>query len=378
MVDSTGRIRGLYRFFGAHTGRWTSTGVQAHNLSRGEMSADEVHAALERIKCGDWSCIDAESPLKTISSLVRGLFIAAHGHEFISADFSAIEGVGAAMLSGEQWRIDVFRGDGRIYERSAADITGIPLQEILNHERLHGKLHPMRKLGKVAELASAYQGWDNAWLNFGAGKFLKEKEERVKAILKWREKSPCIPEMWGGQLRKHPNRWEWTPELYGIEGAVVKALQYPDEWFNFRGLAFKHQTLNDVLLYRLPSGRCLWYRQPRLVEKFHKWAERMVWRIVYKSWSSQDGWHYKDTFGGRLFENGNQATCLDIHADAMMRLDPRYPIVMHLHDEPVSEVPAGTGSRQEFREIMQECHGWYSDWPIRVGQAWRGGWFRKD
>ena len=380
MVDSTGRLRGVFRFHGAHTGRWTSLGVQLQNPPRGTMNPEEVHNALEAIKCDDWTHINEEAPLATISSLVRGLFIAAPGHDLMSADFSAIEGVGAAMLSGEQWRIDVFRGDGRIYENTASDLTGIPLEEILAYKDINGKHHPLRGLGKTGELSSQYQGWINAWLRFGVGKYIKDREEIKKAILTWRAKSPMICEIWGGQLRKHPERWEYTPELYGIEGCVVNALTYPDEWFSYRTLSFKHDTVNDVLLMRLPSGRCLWYRQPRLHRKFHKQSERLIWKITYKSWSSQDGWHDKETFGGRIFENADQAVCCDIHADAMLRLEEHgYPVVIHVHDEPVEEMPEGYGSLEEIQELMCRREGWYADWPIRTDPegAWRGLRFRK-
>jgi DNA polymerase len=378
MVGDDGRLRGLFRYHGAHTGRWTSTGVQLQNLPRGGMSIDEVERIFDEIKCGNWSSVDGDAPLKTISSLVRGLFTAAPGKELVCADFSAIEGRGAAMLSGEQWRIDVFRGHGKIYEKTASDVTGIPLNEILEYQELTGKKHELRGLGKTGELASQYGGWIDAWLRFGAGRYFKETGSIKDAILKWRAASPMIPEMWGGQLRKHPHAWHWTPELYGLEGATIRALLHPDQWFECRDIAFKHSTLNDVLLCRLPSGRCLWYRNPRLEKKWHKHAERYVWRIVYRGWSNAGGWHKKETFGGREFENIVQAACRDLMALAMLRLeDHGYPIVIHVHDEPVMEVPRGYGSLEEVKQLMEFTEGWFHDWPIKAGGEWRGLRFRK-
>ena len=378
MVSGDGRLRGLFRYHGAHTGRWTSTGVQLQNLPRGGMKIEDVERIFDEIKCGNWSSIDGESPLKSISSLVRGLFIAAPGHELVCSDFSSIEGRGAAMLSGEQWRIDVFRGHGKIYEKTAADVTGLSLDEILKYQETTGKNHEMRGLGKTGELASQYGGWIDAWLRFGAGRYLKDRESIKKAILAWRAASPMIPEMWGGQVRKHPDRWEWKSELFGLEGATVQALLYPDQWFSYREIAFKHDTRNDVLLCRLPSGRCLWYRNPRLERKWHKHSERFIWRIVYRGWSAADGWHRKDTFGGREFENIVQAACRDIMALAMLRLeDHGYPLVIHVHDEPVMEVPRGYGSLSEVKALMEVTEDWFEEWPIKAGGEWRGHRFRK-
>ena len=378
MTGPDGRLRGLFSYYGAHTGRWTSTGVQLQNLPRGGMSADDVERVIDEIKCDNWSSVEGDAPLAVISSLVRGLFIAGPGKELVCADFSAIEGRGQAVLAGEQWRIDVFNGDGNIYERTASDLTGIPYEDLLRHKAETGKHHDVRKLGKVGELASGYAGWINAWLRFGAGKYLKSTADFKTAILRWRDASPMIPEMWGGQVRKHPDRWEWREELFGLEGAVVTAMHTPDQWHAYRDISFMHHTGHDVLLCRLPSGRCLWYRQPRLEPKWHQWSERMIWRITYRSWSAASGWHVKDTYGGRLFENIVQAYCRDIMAMAMLRMEASgYPVVIHVHDEPVAEVPCGYGSLAEVMELMEVKEPWYEDCPIKAGGEWRGHRFRK-
>lgn len=380
MVGPDGRLRGLFWYHGAHTGRWTSMGVQLQNLARGSMHADDVRRILEEIKCDNWTSVEGKEPLAVISQLIRGLFIADDDRDFICADFSAIEGRGQAMLAGEQWRIDVFRGDGKIYEATAADIAKIDKEVLLAYKRETGKHHELRGVGKVGELASGYSGWINAWIRFGAGKYLPTREAIKQAILTWREKSPMIVEMWGGQVRKHPHKWKWKPELYGLEGAVVKAIQQPNTWFSYRTIAYRHDTQNDVLLCKLPSGRMLWYRQPRLTPSWNKWAELPVYLISYMSFSQQDGWHPKLTYGGRLFENVVQADCRDIMAWSMLRLEKRgYPIVLHVHDEPVAEVHKGYGSTDEMVDIMEETEDWYTEYPIAVGreEAWIGPDYRK-
>ena len=75
--------------------------------------------------------IDQKYPdlMDAIGTSVRGLQIASPGMDLISTDFSAIEAVVIACLAGEQWRIDVFNGHGKIYEESAARGFNVPLDE---------------------------------------------------------------------------------------------------------------------------------------------------------------------------------------------------------------------------------------------------------
>jgi len=156
-----------------------------------------------------------------ISGCLRGLFSAAPGKEFICSDYSAIEAVVIAALAGEEWRLEVFRTHGKIYEMSAAKISGVPFEEIIAYKKTHGQHHPLRKkIGKVAELASGFGGWIGAWKNFGADKFMDDNEIK-QSILKWREDSPAIVELWGGQWRQQPGHWKFTREFYGLEGRLL-------------------------------------------------------------------------------------------------------------------------------------------------------------
>lgn len=92
--------------------------------------------------------------LLCISGCLRGLFVAAPGHDLIASDFSAIEAVVIAMLAGEQWRIDAFRENKPIYLVGASKITGTPLEAYLAYYDQHGEHHSDRQtIGKVSELA---------------------------------------------------------------------------------------------------------------------------------------------------------------------------------------------------------------------------------
>jgi hypothetical protein len=112
-------------------------------------------------------------------------------------------------------------------------------------------------------------------------------------------------------------------------------------------------AMRDGNLYlRLPSGRELTYPEARLE------LEHDTPQIIYKdnargAWADVRGWH------GTFTENVVQAIARELLADAMVRLEADdYPIVLHVHDEAVAEVPIGRGAADDFARIMSELPRW--------------------
>jgi len=412
-LTADGRLHGLLEYCGAErTARWAGRGPQPQNLpGKGPDvvkcgACGQYQTPRERcVQCGDVELPDAKwgpeaiddllqidnsvdleeifgDPFTAIAGCLRGLFVAAPGHDLICSDYSAIEAVVLAMLAGEQWRIEVFRTHGRIYETSASKITGVPLETMLAYKQRTGEHHPYRKLGKVAELASGYSGWIDAWKRFGADEHFETDQEIKKSILTWRQESPAIVEFWGGQVRKDPRRWAFSYEYFGLEGAAVSAVLSPSQPYSYRRITYT--MLGDVLYCRLPSGRSLCYHRPRLQVVADNYSKEDIYQLSFEGLNSDlrygpmKTWCRIPTYGGKLTENVVQAVARDILAEALLRLETAgYPIVLHVHDEPVAEVPTGTGSIEEFERIMAEPPAWASDWPIRVGGRWRGRRYRK-
>ncbi|BAV81076.1 DNA polymerase [Vibrio phage CKB-S1] len=429
-VSSDGRLRNQYMFFGAsQTGRWSSaaaddsngSNAQLQNItSKGPKSKQctncgqivGVNCRVEVMgvpggcpqcggnefeKCNDWTvdavrCALADiarrdldylidvwgDPVKLLSGCLRGLFIAAPGKKFICCDFSAVEAVGLAALSRCQWRLDVFNGHGKIYEMSASKISGVPFEEFMEYKKVNGFDHPLRKsLGKVAELASGYGGWVGAWNAFGAEEHFDSEEELKQAILGWRNASPEIVELWGGQRRKVNGRW--VNELFGLEGAAIAAIQNPGRCYAVHDITYG--VKDDVLFCRLPSGRFIQYHEPRLAE-VEKWGRTSL-AITFTGYNSnsqkgQTGWVRMETYGGRLAENVTQAVCADIQAEAMKACENNgYPIVMHTHDELIAEVDENFGSVDEMAALMTQPQPWRSWWPLRAA-GWEDDRYQKD
>lgn len=404
-----GRLCDMFVYHGARTGRDTGADVQPQNLVKAgpkiqwctlcEKPYGKHHKATcphcgasvalfsEDRNAGDWSyeavdfalnIIEFNSlnlvehifgdALLTISGCVRGLFVARDGYDFIASDYSAIEAVVAAALSGEQWRLDAFAAKKDIYIVSAARITGKGEQFYADYQKEHGAKHPDRqKIGKVAELALGYGGWLGAWRNFD--KSDTPDEEIKQTIIAWREASPALVRMWGGQ----------KPHLFGLEGMAIAAVGNAGQYYEYRQIGFLVQ--NDILFCRLPSGRWLTYHQPRVTPSLKRAGQL---ELSFMGWNSNPtmgaiGWVRINTYSGRLMENVVQAVSRDIMRDATIRLERAgYPIVLRVHDELVAEVPEGVGSVEEFERLMSELPEWATGWPVRAAGGWRGKRYRKD
>jgi DNA polymerase len=396
--SADGRLRDLFAFCGAdRTGRFAGRGPQPQNLPNSGpevvLCRCELHysphlkecpwcrSALSFAKPAEWGIDAVNDALKVIASkdlkmvehyfgdaiaavsgCLRGLFSAAPGCDFICSDYSAIEAVVLAMLSGEQWRIDVFRTHGKIYEMSAAKISGVPFEDLIQYKKDTGDHHPLRKKGKVNELALGYQGGYGACVAFGADKYMNEEEIR-ESIKAWRKESPMIVKFW-----------------YGLQDAATAAVQNPGTCYAYNGLTYG--VKDDVLYCQLLSGRKLSYHQPRLHPDTTPWGKPVL-KLTYMGWNSDykkgpQGWMRMETYGGKLCENVVQAIARDILTFAMKNVERAgYAIALHVHDEIVSEVVQGTGSIEEFERIMATMPPWGSDWPIRAAGGWRGKRYRK-
>lgn len=419
MATRNARLCDLFNYHGARTGRDTHADVQPGNLPKAgpklrwcesvgcerpyaqhsdacpwcgasaafsradDWSAEAVEYALQIMAHRDLSLVEYffGDAVLTIAGCVRGLLVAAPGHDLICSDYSSIEAVVVAVLAGEQWRIKAFENGEQIYYHGAAGITGKPYEWYVQYEEEHGHKHPDRnKIGKVAELALAFMGWVGAWRNFDSSDAYTDDEVK-QFIIKWREASPAIVEFAGGQIRGTP----WRPEkveFYGLEGAFCQAVLSPGEVFDVRGLKF--QVIDDALFITLLSGRRLTYHSPRLELVTRREGWHPQYELSYMTWNSNPsmgalGWTRMNTYSGRLIENVVQATARDIMAHAVVNLERSgYPVVLRVHDEIAAEVPHGHGSVEEFEQIMATLPEWAAGWPIRAAGGWRGKRYRKD
>ena len=335
-VCSDGRVHGLLQFYGANrTGRFAGRLVQIQNLPQNHLP--DLELARELVKQGRFEDIELlyDSTPNVLSELIRTAFIPKPGCRFVVADFSAIEARVMGWLSGEEWVLDVFRGDGKLYEMTASRMFGIPMSEI-------GKGSPERAKGKVASLSCQYGGSTNGLISMGALDMGLTEDELPPLVAAWRKANPHMVQFW----------WD-------VDAAAIKAVTEKQKT-KVGKIIFEYKS--GILFITLPSGRKLSYVKPRMaVNKFGRDG------LTYEGISENKKWSRIETYGPKLVENIVQGTARDLLAEAMLRVEKKgYPIVMHCHDEIIAEVPEGSGSVDEMCEIMAIQPEWAEGLPLRA------------
>lgn len=338
MVMEDGRVRGLFQFYGASkTGRWAGRGIQVQNLTKNKMSLSLISDARELIKAKDFeglALLFSESPQDILSQLVRTCFVPKEGHKFVVSDFSAIEARVIAWYAGEIWRLHVFQTHGKIYEASASQMFKVPIEEI-------GKGSDLRQRGKVSELALGYQGGPGALKAMGALDMGLQEKELQPLVDAWRNANPNIVKFW-----------------YACDDAALRAVR-DSEIVRTHGLTFRKEK--GMLFIDLPSGRSLAYAKPHIVDnKFGREA------VAHFALDDRNKWSKVDAYGGKWVENIVQATARDILAESIERLEVAgYPVVMHVHDEVVCEVPdSNTSALATVESIMGQPVKWAEGLPL--------------
>lgn len=347
------RIRGLTQFYGAgRTGRWAGRLVQMQNLPQNKISDQDLNTARELVKGGYFEEMSLlyDSPTMILSQLIRTAFIPKHGCRFIVADFSAIEARVLAWFADEKWRMNVFNTHGKIYEASAEQMFHLPSGSVKKGD-------PMRTKGKIAELALGYGGSVGAMKNMGALNMGLAENELKPIVMSWRAANSNITKFW----------WDVDSAVKNIlMGRVPKKLPH--------GLALRKE--GPLLRLRLPSGRELSYVKPRISPNSGPYGDD---QITYEGVLQSSGaWGRIETYGPKLVENIVQATARDCLAEAITRLEAKgYPVVFHVHDEVICEIPKGKSSVDEINEIMGTPISWAPGLPLKA-DAYECDYYRKD
>ena len=360
-VCDDGRVRGLLQFYGANrTGRWAGRLVQVQNLPR--TYTEPLEFARELVKGRKLDALRTVygSPNDTLSQLIRTAFVAAPGNVLIDADFSAIEARVISWLADEEWRLEVFRTHGKIYEASASQMFGVPLERI----KKGNPEYSLRQRGKVAELALGYQGGVPAMRQMDTGKLLADlPDEEIKDIVdKWRNTNPKIRNLW-----------------YSFNDAAIRVIQNGGS-LRVRCCTFAREcdcirgtTCMTILL---PSGRKLYYVEPAVGE--NRWGGPS---ITYMGVNDKNKWGRIETYGGKLVENVVQAIARDCLAQAIGHLEAAgLPVVFHIHDEVVIDTAAfdtNDAMLDKVVKIMSAPIPWAEGLPLGA-DGWVGAFFKKD
>ena len=358
-AGTDGRLRQMYQYHGAATGRWTGRGVQPANLPRDMPKAEAVESIMALIRAGEHDAIDAiyGPPLTMASKCLRSFFVAPPGKVLISGDWSNIEGRGVAWFSGEQWKLDAFRAadEGRgpgIYELAYSRMFGVPVESVKDPSE-------ERQVGKVCELAFGYEGGVGSLHTMGKTYGVKVSDIKANEFKNlWRAAHPRVKGTWK-QIRT----------------AAINAVRRPGETYEcgYPGRTAKFKMVGSFLWLLLPSGRALCYPYPKILES------DMGPALTYMTVPGQDkskiiadaknapNWARVGAYGGSLMNNIVQGFSRDILVDCMLPLDEQgAAIVLHTYDDVNIEVDEAKaeGARKALEGMMRAAPAWALGLPL--------------
>lgn len=420
-LSADGRRRGCLQYGGAkRTLRWAGKGFQPQNLARGHFSGDELDQGIDMLLKGRAHWLYDVS--KLTASTVRGCIIPTAGNKLVVADYSNVEGRGLAWLAGEESALATFLAGLDIYCVTAGKMFGLDPDHIKQLRK------DLRQIGKACELGLGYQGGVAAFLQFAKvlgldlyamaetmkGTFpdhiwaaakrgyeyarIQEKNKKGFAGQKAERPSYDLPKnvwltcdsikrMW---RESHPKTVQFWSDL---ESAAMNAIKDPGTAY-WAGAAVRENGDRAIKITRtftkekgervpgwwlkveLPSGRVLSY--PGIGISVEKQIDEDDDRTEYRERIRYMGenqttrqWGKQYTYGGKLAENITQALCRDLLAVALVRVDAEgWPIILHVHDEIVTEVPNEPEySVSKLEEMMCTLPSWAAGFPLAAEGA---------
>ena len=166
----------------------------------------------------------------------------------------------------------------------------------------------------------------------------------------WRNAHPNVTQSW----------WDW-------QDCALNAVDYPGhvQISETTKLKFACDKKRNFLLVRLPSGRFVHYPRPSVEEVKFGTSSRTVVKYYGLDRITKKKWVQRTLTPQILSENVTSGTARDVLVDAMFRIEKAgYPIVLHVHDECVAQVPIGRADREEFRHIMCDSAPWLAGLPV--------------
>lgn len=367
-IADDGRVRGLLQFYGANrTGRWAGRLVQVQNLPRTYTHPLPPARQLVKDRNIDGLRLMYGSINDTLSQLIRTAFVATPGNVLIDADFSAIEARVISWLAGQEWRLEVFRTHGKIYEASASQMFHVPIEKI----KKGNPEYALRQRGKVAELALGYQGGVSAMRRMDTGHNLDDlSDDEVKGIVdRWRETNSMIRDLWNivdsAAVTVITNGGAQTIRSETTDAVITLACE------------LDVITGTRYMTILLPSGRKLYYPSPEI--GVNRWGNPSVSYMGQNQTTKR--WERVETYGGKLVENIVQAIARDCLAIAIENLEAQgLHVVFHIHDEVVIDTPAWADEDtmlETVTKIMTKPIPWAQLLPLNA-DGWVDKFFKKD
>lgn len=337
-ASEDGRIRGGFLFSAASTRRWSSVGVQMHNLQKPESKEANPDVVLDMLEadCAGFLPTLFSSPLTAVAESIRGFFQSETG--FHVADFASIEPRGLAWSADEEWLLKAYWNKEDAYKIAAGKVFGIDPSKVNAEQRF---------LGKQLILGCGYGMGPPRFIEscrkFGVDISLNLAESSVYG---YRDSVPNIVQFWKT-----------------IEACAIKAVKYwrdiPFGRFKFRPITLSNGY--PILMLDMPSGSIAY---PKPAVAYEEWYGAQRPKLEFYSVLGST-FHKTDTFGGSLTENVIQALTRDLLRDGMVKADKQgHYLIGHCHDEAIAENDTGKEGLRAFEDALCTASDWADGIPI--------------
>lgn len=379
------RLRDMYGYWGAHTGRWTAHGVQTQNFKTPRKAI--LEDVYDEPGLAPAVAVEHDTTVEEIlGQMLRGLFIAPPEEPDVDLgviDYASVEARMLLWCARDAEGLESVREDDDeghaaarekrkprtdAYRRLAARIYSCEVHEVTGEQR---------QAGKVGVLACGYQGGPDALTRMAEKSKIDLAAAGVTAeqvVEAWRDANPLVAGRAKGTWTTPDGRVVVTRKggiwrrCHQLVGEIARGETQEGE-------AARCRWLRDGahLVCVLPSGRPLVYRDVLWEKVPPKWGGDPQPSTTYRSARG----YRTATYGGKLVENVVQAACRDLLTDAALKVDGvgRIRVVMHTHDELCFE----HRGQEEFDRVLSAVSTapvWAEGLPLR-GDGARGRRYRK-
>lgn len=383
MVREDGTLPNQYVFAGAtQTGRFSSKGVQVHNMTRSTVGDIDVEEAacidlIEGVGLGEFENRYGNAG-KALSRLIRPTIVAPEGKTLVWGDWSNIEARALPWLACADERLDVFNkidadpeNTPDVYIQAAAGMYHEdPYELFKGHKEKDAHAKAQRQKGKIAELALGFSGGPGALQSMAANYgMVFEAAEAQDIVDRWRKANAWAVKFWD-------DAW----------AAFLSAYENPGENFTVGRVTFQGMDMGQrwVAMF-LPDGRPIFYRNVRskTVPVYDEFEEdKLIGRETKLAFDAGGNEGTKYLWRGIVIENMTQGICASILRRALVACDKPgldfMPVIAHTHDEIVSMTRVGhaDAASAQLTGVMMDKAPWMEGLPLGVDIS-QNGWYSK-
>ena len=339
------RLHGVFKFYGAGTGRWTAGGPQVQNAKKPskEMRPIVADAFAYVAKGGTAEGLRAVygEPIEVLSSCIRQ-FIQSSGNQLLDGDYNAIEARIACWVSGEALALDEYRRGVDRYQTMAAEIYAVPVSQVTKDQR---------EVGKRAILGLGYGMGTEKFQSscrdlYGINLSIEVAEDAKNAF---RDSHMKMVSCWKALDRAMRYAVEGRSAFLAGDGGMIQV--------------WKETTAGRPYLFvRLPSGRRLAYPNP-LMQPDPKFGTQFTyWGAI----SGSTQWGRVKLYGAKLFENICQAIAADIMSNGARVAESRWMLPFALIHDQALAVSLPNQTPEDFANALASSPPWADGLPLKV------------